>query len=207
VTYSLVEKPEGGYDGKAWMKVAKPALRERNAFINLPYVVDHSNGGLIVTQSTAVYTFLGRAFSMMGEDEEELVACEQSLAQAFDLRNDLMKIVYPFGGVTPENFAQKLEAHLEGSVRTHYSKFEGFLQASGSGFVCRSGLSAGDFHLFEMLDQHEMMAARHGLPSPLASFPRLAALREQMRSLPELAEYFASAAYRLPCNNKMANFK
>ena len=72
----------------------------------------------------------------------------------------------------------------------------------------RSGaISAGDFHVFEMLDQHEKMAAAASLPSPLRAFPRLAALHAAVRALPQLQDYFASDAYGFICNNKMANFK
>lgn len=68
--YELKEKPEGGYDASAWFTEGKPPLQEKNAYTNLPYVVDHSTG-LIVTQSTAVYTFLGRKFGLMGKNEAD----------------------------------------------------------------------------------------------------------------------------------------
>ena len=51
-----------------------------------------------------------------------------------------------------------------------------------------------------------MMAKKAGLPSPLANYPRLTAFYARFRALPKLATYFASDAYALPCNNKMAHF-
>jgi len=55
--------------------------------------------------------------------------------------------------------------------------------------------------------QHEMMAARAGYPSPLSNFTALRAFYKRFRALPQLEAYFASDAARLPCNNRMANFK
>ena len=79
-------------------KADKPPLLEQNGYINLPYV-KNTETGLIVTQSTAVYQYLGRCFGLAGTSEAEVVAVEQTLAQAFDLRNSLMNLVYPFSGI------------------------------------------------------------------------------------------------------------
>ena len=54
--------------------------------------------GALVTQSTAMYNFLGRRLGLMGSNEAELQRVDQTLAQAFDLRNDTMALVYPFKG-------------------------------------------------------------------------------------------------------------
>ena len=51
------------------------------------------------------------------------------------------------------------------------------------------------------------MAASAGLKSPLTDFPTLKAFHARVRELPQLEGYFTSAACRMPCNNKMANFK
>ena len=107
VTYELAEKPDGKFDGSAWMQVAKPPLREKNALMNLPYLIDHDSGA-VVTQSTAVFQYIGRCVDMMGGSAAELAACEQILAEAFDLRNVLMEIVYPFKGTNPDNYHAKM---------------------------------------------------------------------------------------------------
>lgn len=43
-----------------------------------------------------------------------------------DLRNDMMKIVYPFAGVckSAEEFPAALEKHMEGSAPGHFAKLE-----------------------------------------------------------------------------------
>ena len=75
-TYAVGGEP-GNWDLSAWFGV-KPALVERNALMNLPYVVD---GDVVVTQSNACLTHLGRKFGMNGSNETELVRMEQALAQ------------------------------------------------------------------------------------------------------------------------------
>lgn len=90
------------------------------------------------------------------------------------------------------------------SVQTNYTKFEGFLGEQA--YFATSTPTAGDFHVWEMLDQHEMMASRAGLPSPLAQFPKLSAFYGRFRALPQLKGYFSSEAYAYDCNNRMANF-
>ncbi len=204
VTFGLADKPGGGYDGSAWTVDAKPTLREKNALINLPYVIDHDTG-LVVTQSTCVYQYIGRCAGMMGKTDAEVAECEQALAQAFDLRNEVVKFVYPFGGVTAATYPEALEKHLSGSAKQHLEKFEAFL--GNKTFMAGASVTAGDFHVFEMLDQHEMMASAAGKSSPLAAFPKLQGFYGRIKALPQLADYFASAAYKLPVNNKMALFK
>ena len=67
--------------------------------------------------------------------------------------------------------------------------------------------TAGDFHIWEMLDQHELMASSAGLPSPLEAHPTLRAFHARLRALPQLQLYFDSEAAHLPCNNRMAHFR
>ena len=75
---------------------------------------------------------------------------------------------------------------------------------TGTLFTAGETLTAGDFHLWEMLDQHEMLAADYGLPSPLAAYPKLAAMYAAVRAEPKLQGYFAGPLYALPVNNTMA---
>lgn len=202
--YPLAVKEGGGYDASAWFGV-KPTYKEKNSYINLPYVVDNESG-LTITQSTSCYTYLGRKLNLMGSNEAELTAVEQTLAQCFDLRNDVIDLVYPFKAVkTAEDYAAALPTHLDGNAKTHYEKFEGFF--GDKPFLAAATITAGDFHVWEMLDQHEMMASRAGLPSLLESFPKLKAFYQRVRALPELEKYFSSGAYGFPVNNKMAHFK
>ena len=75
---------------------------------------------------------------------------------------------------------------------------------TGTLFTAGETLTAGDFHLWEMLDQHEMVAEDYGLASPLAKFPKLRALYDAVKAEPKLQSYFAGPLYKLPVNNTMA---
>jgi len=203
--FELKQKEEGnGWDAEEWFDECRPALRQKNAFINLPYLIDEGTG-LVVTQSTAIYQYLGRKLELMGSSEAEEAAAEQTLAQAFDLRNELVRIVYPFSGTTPEKFPGALTKHMKSISSSHYDKFSRFL--GDKPFFAGQSPTAGDFHVWEMLDQHELMATQFGKSSPLEEYPALRAFHKRMRQLPRLAPYFESEAARLPCNNRMANFK
>lgn len=73
------------------------------------------------------------------------------------------------------------------------------------GLSCWAKPTTPDFHLFEMLDQHEMLVKEFKMPSLLfenQARKRLAHFYARFRTLPQLEEYFDSPAYRLPCNNK-----
>merc|ERR1712070_521994 len=66
-----------------WFAGDKPKLAEKNAMINLPYVLD---GDLVVTQSNSCLLYLGKK---LGIDEESLsIQNHQVLDQTMDLRND-----------------------------------------------------------------------------------------------------------------------
>jgi hypothetical protein len=109
-------------DGDSWFKSDKPQLLKLNALTNLPYLHDVS-AGVVVTQSTGVYQYLGRKLGLMGSTEAETAAVEQVLAQAFDLRNDLMGQVYPFGAVkTVAEYDKTLPEYMKGA-NGHFTKF------------------------------------------------------------------------------------
>ena len=60
---------------------------------------------------------------------------------------------YPFAGkvATKADFPSALKSHLEGSATTNFTKLEGFCKGP---FMCGAVPQSGDFHVFEMLDQH-----------------------------------------------------
>jgi glutathione S-transferase len=128
---------------------------------------------------------------------------------AFGFRDDILKVVYPFAGVSKEEYPTAVQQYLsaEGAAGGHLLTIETFLAQGGTDFVAGQAVTVGDFHLWEMCDQHELMSTRAGLPSTLARYPLVQAWHSRFKALPELASYFASDAYTLPCNNKTANFR
>ena len=164
--------------------------------INLPYIVD---GDKVVTQSNSCLTYLG---SKLGIDKPELAADNHMvLDQTMDLRNDTMKICY---GPAGKEFKPALEGHMQGAVG-HLSKLEGFCKGP---YMCGNAIQSGDFHVFEMLDQHIGMCSETGVEFPAAMFPKLVALHAKVKSDPALAAYFKADMYaKYAYNNAMyANF-
>mmetsp|Transcript_89663 Transcript_89663/g.159257 ORF Transcript_89663/g.159257 Transcript_89663/m.159257 type:complete len:242 (-) Transcript_89663:147-872(-) len=184
-----------GINKDSWFVDAKPQLKESNALMNLPYVID---GDVVVTQTVACLAYLGRKFKLMGDKPEDYVKVEQILCEAQDLRNACIKEFY-MGDLS--SWKTLME-----TVKSSYEKFETWLTQQGSLYTCGATPTAGDFHLWEMLDQLELLAKVNKLPSPLAGFPKLKALHAALRSEPKLQKYFQGELCKLPPNNIMAQF-
>ena len=118
-----------------------------------------------------------------------------------DLLNELMKIVYPFGGVGPDAFAEKAAEHMTKSAAGTFGKLEGFVK--GGPYMCGDKPQSGDFHVFEMLDQHQQICAGLGIEDGTAAFPKLKALHAALKAEPTMAAYFADASYAFPHNNPL----
>lgn len=191
--YQAKAKEGGGWDVSAWFGV-KPALVEKNALMNLPYIVD---GDTVVAQTNACFTYLGRRLGLNGSNDAELTRVEQILCQVMDLRNDAVKLFY--GGDIAG-----LEAHLATAVQTHYGKLNNFFGQTGLKYSAADEVRTSDFHLFEMLDQHETLAKDLGKPSPMTAFPKLQAFYAAFKALPAIAKYLDGPLHQLPCNNLMA---
>jgi len=192
-------------DPTTWFSTRKPTLVRANALINLPYLID---GDLVITHSNSVLRYLGKKlhiddFANVGEE----FANAQVLDEVFDLRNALMQLVYPFHRYsrTREEFEDNCAIHFASKLPGHMKKLEEMLEMRGTRFFVRDAAPcSADFHAFEMLDQHEEIAKRRGLASPLLAFPKLRAFHNEFRGLPALASYFASVSYTLPMNSPSA---
>merc|ERR1711998_210708 len=87
-----INKAYGEDFKETWFGGDKKKLAEQNGMINLPYIVD---GDTVVTQSNSCLLFLGKK---LGIDKEcYALHNHQVMDETMDLRNSLMKIVYPFG--------------------------------------------------------------------------------------------------------------
>jgi len=195
--------PEAVSYKSEWL-AAKPALLERHAMINLPYCID-SEQNHIITQSNACLYFLGRRFQLDGNTEPQKQRIDQVIAQTMDLRNAAVGQFYRSTRTVPEYITQV--------VTSHYTKLNEFMTENKTNFSAADEVTVADFHLWEMLDQHEEYFKRHNtgsseeITSILPQFPRLAALYSAIRQHEALQSYFASPLYKLPLNNPHANFR
>jgi len=169
--------------GTEWFGKDKPALQKLNSMANLPTIVD---GDVVVTQSNSCLVFLGAKLGI--DTPANTVVNHQVLDQTMDLRNDLMKICY---GPAGKDFKPALEKHM-GSATTHFAKLEGFCAGP---YMSGGTIQSGDFHVFEMYDQHITMCTEMGVPFDVAALPKLTALHAKVKADPALAGYFAADVY------------
>jgi len=197
VEYSVTGTP-GNWDRSSWFSV-KAGFLAKNPLANLPYVQD---GDVVVTQSNACLTYLGRKFGLNGKDDKELTKMEQILAEVFDLRNALMDVVYNTGGVEKD-----LVDHLGTAVK-HLTKLEECFKFNNTLFSVTSDKPlTADFHLWEMLDQHELLSQHLKRGSLVGKFERLKRFYDTFRALPQLKKYFEGDLYKFPVNNITAIWK
>lgn len=178
----------------------KEELKKSNPLMNLPYVKD---GDVVVTQSNSCLMYLGARLGLAPTEPKGQMRDNQVTMEVFDLRNALIKIVYPFNGITADEAAwtTAVASHFDKTVATSFGKLEACLEAWGTPYFAGDAPSGGDFHAFEMIDQHVMMATKYGFADPLAACPKMAAYYAAFKADPKLAGYFASPAYALDCNN------
>jgi len=186
-------------DANEWFGKDKPELQKKNALVNLPYVVD---GAVVVSQTNAVFEYLGDRYGLTGRTMEEKRLQMQALAEIYDLRNSILELVYYFKEKcrTDGEFKAKMRQHLSEGHKAAYNKLEAWFKQNGGAFSCGNNIGVADFHIFEMLDQHEIYAAKMGCPTTLKACPALSAFYDRFKQLPKLQKYFASPAYKLQCN-------
>eukprot|EP01041_Mallomonas_annulata_P013015 gene13015-27463_t len=204
INYDVKLKEEGGYDASEWFSV-KPALKERNPLINLPFVID---GDIIISQSNACLSYLGKKCGAWGQTEASSFECDQLLCELMDLRNKMTSFAYStaqrdravvlLDDVCGKNgILQKLELWLDRAVA----------QRGESGiFLVEDKATAPDFHMWELLDQYNGLSIFFDVPSPLTQFPRLQVFHSSFGSLPRNQKYMISKLVAMPYNNKMAGF-
>lgn len=200
VTYQLTEKPEGGLDSSSWFG-AKPALKEANPLMNLPYIID---GDLVISQTNACFSYLGRKLKMMGDNSREEVECEQLLCECMDLRNKVVGVSY--GG------SEDLGAWFEKDPSASLGKLDAWLSSKYvdgkefAPFFVGTKACAADFHIWEMCDQFTVLGKVAGGMNPLAKYPFLSKFHVGFAALPANAKYLSSKLSKLPMNNMMAAF-
>eukprot|EP01006_Ploeotia_vitrea_P009526 TRINITY_DN2254_c0_g1_i1.p2 TRINITY_DN2254_c0_g1~~TRINITY_DN2254_c0_g1_i1.p2 ORF type:complete len:436 (-),score=89.83 TRINITY_DN2254_c0_g1_i1:1747-3054(-) len=193
--YSCVKKEDGSWDRSAWADVAKPPLKAREPLMNLPYLVDGDN---VVTQTNAIWSYLGRTYNMYGDDETTRSRVDMILCQTMDLRNSFVSICYG----SKENLEKQRPTYGAQTAGPHLAKFEATLGKWGTNFIASNNVTIADFHTWDMLDQHTQLLGK----DYLQEYPLLKAYYDRVGNLPATVAYKQTAAYKLPLNNKSASF-
>lgn len=208
IQFNLRKRSNGSWEASDWLKKTKPGLLEKNPFSNLPYLINHTSGEYITT-SNAILMYLGRLTGLNGSSWEEETANEQILFVLHDLRIALTNLVYGEKEATKDEEAYHKSLHnfFANELPARYTQLEEWLKLHGNSFLAGQQPCTCDFPAWELLDQHEAMAAEYQKASPLAQYPLLGEYYLRFRELTELGMYFDSADAKLPHNNKMAYFK
>jgi len=202
-----VKRKSGGGWISPESEARKKELQKVNPLAQLPYVVNHVTGE-VVSQTLAVYLYLGRLLDLAGATETERLANEQMLFYLFSMWMENGDFVYPFKQNANEAaFTAGLEVYFNKVIPNHYDKMESWLKHNDTPFFAGRSPCTADFHAWEIMDQHEAMAKTHGFASPLIGYDTLAVFYEHFRKQPRLSRYFDSDFHSLPINNKMAFFK
>jgi len=206
ILYDIVEGPDKSWNSEWFQPHVKGKLRDDcNPFINLPFLVDREdqNDHLLMSQTNAILTHLGRACNMLGTTAKETAKCEELLCELMDLRN--VMVGYAYGGdsslAATEAMLKKAAAHLKKLEHGMTSKED------GKGFLVGTSMTSPDFHLFEMLDQFEKCSEHYKLESFFANYPSLKEFKTRFETLSENQFYLKSPFHNeLPLNNCMAGF-
>jgi|EP00908_Phaeocystis_cordata_P005904 glutathione S-transferase len=190
-------------EDSSWFEVKKPELQKKNALANLPYL-EVDDGSLVVCESNVCLMYLQNSLGLGPETDVGRLQSYALLSMYMCTRNDMVNRAYfedvlsPPPCPTREAFDESMKALLASGP---FSKYESCLKLSGTPFFCGDTPCACDFAIWEMLDQYTKVASDLGEPPPLARVPLCAAFHQRLRALPELASYFESPAYALPCNS------
>ncbi|EOD29475.1 hypothetical protein EMIHUDRAFT_233986 [Emiliania huxleyi CCMP1516] len=201
VEHELVFHEEA--EDSSWFEVKKPEMKKKNALANLPYL-EVDDGSLVVCESNVCLMYLQDSLGLGPKSEAAKLQSYALLSMYMCTRNDMVNRAYfedvlsPPPCPTREAFDASMKDLLASGP---FSKYEASLELSGTPFFAGETPCACDFAIWEMLDQYTKLAADLAEPPPLANLPLCAAFHRRLRELPQLASYFASPAYALPCNS------
>ncbi|KAL3853136.1 hypothetical protein ACJMK2_016706 [Sinanodonta woodiana] len=181
VFYEVTDAPD--YSKERWRNIRHTFGLP---FPNLPYYID---GDVKITQSNAIIRYIA-----LGKTEKEMVDVDVLLEQAMDFRNALIKFVY-------NDAYEKLKDDYFKDLPQKLQGFESFL--GDKPFFVGSEITAPDFVLYELLDQHRLMKE-----DCLTDFPKLLEFLDRIEAEPNIKAYMDSDKFiRRPVNNKFAHFK
>jgi glutathione S-transferase len=173
--YDSVEDTDSETAWKSSYFTDKESFLARQPFMNLPFVIDEQEN-MLVTQTNACFQYLGEHLGLMGQTLAERTLCAMLLSETTDLRNNMVQFAYRGA---PDKAASTVE-----TAQKHFAKFNRHFQNkmasdgdNGSTtplFCVGDSFTAPDFHLFEMIDQYDVLCQTYGLEDCLGErFPHV----------------------------------
>ena len=210
------------YDGSEWHDSDKIDLKKRNSLINLPYMelVNSSGDELLISQSNACLSFLGRKFNMFGKNEVEESKCEQLLLETNDLRSVITSFAYTHyknkdleNEAAKEVFTKAFQNNNAGKIQ----KFENWMkenQDDKNYFLINNEITIPDFNLFDILDFYIEFLKYYNFVTDKniknifneLGYPNISKFYNHFIQLPKMQKYLNSIFYTLPYTNKSARF-
>ena len=210
------------YDGSEWHEEDKINLKKRNSLINLPYIeLTNSDGTeLLISQSNACLSFLGRKFNMFGKNEVDVSQCEQLLLETNDLRNVITTFAYThFKNKDLENEAAKdvFTRAFQNNNVGKIQKFENWMKENQNNenyFLINNKITIPDFNLFDILDFYVEFLKYYNFVNDKniknifneLGYPNISKFYNNFIQLPKMEKYLNSIFYKLPYTNKSARF-
>lgn len=222
VMYDVLEEGETGWSKASWLRDKEWIAQGYNSLANLPFLID-CRTNMVLVQSNAIMSFLGRELRMLGRSPPMTCRCEELLCEIMDIRNLMVGYAY---NRNVERSKQDADLLLdpEGPLETVLDKIDAVLENAYPGamegidelldrrevicFLVGDQISAPDFCLWEMLDQFRLLSVLHNLEVVTQRRPFLQAFYTNFRELEENQPYFHfDALYGdLPLNNPYARF-
>ena len=218
----LLNKGVATYNGSSWHEANKIELKKNNSLINLPYIeiANPSSSEMLISQSNACLSFLGRKFNMFGKNEVDVSKCEQLLLETNDLRSVISSFSYThFKNKDLENegakdvFTRAFQNNNAGKIQ----KFENWMkenQDDKNYFLINNQITIPDFNLFDILDFYVEFLKYYNFVTDKSTknifnelgYPNISKFYNNFIQLPKMQKYFNSIFYRLPYTNKSARF-
>jgi len=188
VRYSVGPAPQ--YSREGWFKVKFTLGLD---FPNLPYYIDDK---VKLTETNAIFRYLARKYNLYGDDPVTMAQVDLILEATMDLRNGFVRLCY---GADKEHFDEKKKEYCENVAK----KLDTFQASLGDKkFFAGDKVTGCDFHIYEMLDVHQMFE-----PQLIEARPQLKAFCERFRELPAIKAYIASSQFaKHPVNGIMATW-
>tara|TARA_B110000438_G_scaffold140115_1_gene135362 strand:- start:2024 stop:2884 length:861 start_codon:yes stop_codon:yes gene_type:complete len=209
------------YDGSSWHDGDKMTLKKINNLINLPYVemYDEDEKKILISQSLACLSILGRKLNFFGKNSLEEIYCDQLLSETQDLRGLTSKFSYTTFNTRAEELAEAklVMEKASNKINGKLLKFEEWLSQKKENenkfFLVGNSISVPDFALFDILDSYIAFIIHYDFSTQLnekiydsLGFACLSNFYNEFKKLPRMQKYFNSELYKLPYQNKAALF-
>ncbi len=210
------------YDGSEWHEKDKIKLKKKNSLINLPYIELNNSKGepILISQSNACLTYMGKKLDMFGKNELEVSKCEQLLFETNDLRNVITSFAYTHFKnknleklAANEVFMKAFQNNNAGKIQ----KFENWFnnnEDQTNHFLINDKITIPDFNLFDILDFYIEFLKYYNFVNDKDNknifnelgYPCISKFYNHFIELPKMQKYLNSIFYKLPYTNKSARF-